>query len=442
MKLSRVALLFGVVAVGGCGSATSPTDEDCSVLGEVSTVRDILRDVYFWYRELPDPNPRTFSSPEEYLDAVRYKTLDKTYSYITDRAESDAFFSESQTVGFGFVKTLNGNDDLRVLEVYAGSAAADAGLQRGSRILTVDGRTIAQIQAAEGIDDAFGARQAGVARTLKFLDRAGSEHTVTMVKRAYTIPPVAMAKTYAVGSRVVGYVVLEAFVEPADPALDTAFQTLRAQGANEMVLDVRYNGGGLVSVAQHLSGLIGGTKTAGQVFVHFEHNDKHRDSDSIDRFPAASAQSLSVDRLMVIATQGTASASELMINGLRPFMNVTVVGDRTYGKPVGQYGHDFCDKTLFDVEFATRNARDEGGYFDGIPVDCPAPDDIGHELGDAQEASLATALNVIRTGRCSGTAAAEAQAQSLRRPAGARPLTETGPPLMVRRPSAGSRLSN
>jgi carboxyl-terminal processing protease len=95
---------------------------------------------------------------------------------------------------------------------------------------------------------------------------------------------------------------------------------------------------------------------------------------------------------------------------------VTVVGERTYGKPVGQYGFDFCDKTLFPVAFATRNARGEGDYFGGIPADCAAPDDFQHAFGDPSEGSLSAALGFIATGRCDASAAAGARAQAQRRP--------------------------
>jgi C-terminal processing protease CtpA/Prc len=117
---------------------------------------------------------------------------------------------------------------------------------------------------------------------------------------------------------------------------------------------------------------------------------------------------------VVITTRSSASASEGVINGLRPFIPVTVVGDTTYGKPVGQYGFDFCDKTLFPVAFQTRNARGEGDYFAGIPADCAAVDDLDHELGDPDEASLNEALEFLRTGNCTGTASAARSAHRVR----------------------------
>jgi carboxyl-terminal processing protease len=204
-------------------------------------------------------------------------------------------------------------------------------------------------------------------------------------------------------------------VTPSTAALSAAFGRFAEAGVDELVLDMRYNGGGLLSVAQHLGGLIGGAGTSGQPFVRFVHNDKQSARNSTLTFPQP-ANALGVSRLVVIATRSSASASELVINALRPFMEVVVVGERTYGKPVGQYGFDFCDKTLFPVAFSTKNARDEGDYFGGIPADCAAPDDYAHAFGDPSEGSLSAALGFIATGRCDGVASARARAQALRRP--------------------------
>ena len=120
--------------------------------------------------------------------------------------------------------------------------------------------------------------------------------------------------------------------------------------------------------------------------------------------------------LVVITTRGSASASELVINSLRPYIPVTIIGDTTYGKPVGQYGLRFCDKVLYPVAFSIKNANLEGDYFDGLPVDCAAADDATHQLGDTAEASLAEALTVIRTGACTARTAAQVRALRLRQP--------------------------
>jgi carboxyl-terminal processing protease len=415
-NLAGAFVLFALSSCGGDGPTSPQADaSDCTARGQVRFVRDVLRDDYFWYRELSDPDPAGFRTPEEYLDAVRYKTFDSSFSYIASKAESDAFFSDSQFVGYGFRMEQLGPSDLRVFDVYAGSPAAEAGLQRGSRFIAMNGKPIAQVLAAGELGAALGPANVGVSVQMRFTDRAGNERDVLVVKRLVTIPTVAATRTYTVGDRVVGYVLFENFVRPSTEALDAAFARLRAEGANELVLDVRYNGGGLVSVAQHLGGLIGGSRTSGQPFVRFVHNDKNTTRDSTLPFPSP-VQALGLSRLVVITTQSSASASELVVNALRPFMNVTVVGERTYGKPVGQYGYDFCEKTLFPVAFATRNARNDSDYFAGIPADCAAPDDVTRELGDPAEASLAESLQFLRTGRCTAAAAAAAHAHALGQP--------------------------
>ena len=139
---------------------------------------------------------------------------------------------------------------------------------------------------------------------------------------------------------------------------------------------------------------------SGQVFAQYFHNDRNRFRDSTLRFQEL-PNALGVDRLIVITTRASASASELVINALRPFMPVFVVGDRTYGKPVGQYGITFCDKVLAPVSFTVRNANGEGDYFDGLAPTCAAADDLDHPLGDAAEGSLHEAIGLILTGQCS-----------------------------------------
>lgn len=112
---------------------------------------------------------------------------------------------------------------------------------------------------------------------------------------------------------------------------------------------------------------------------------------------------LELTRLVVITSGASASASELVINALRPFKAVLTVGDRTYGEPVGQYAIPFCDKIFAPVSFTIRNANDEGDYYDGFAPHCPAPDDINDSLGDPAERVLVEALTVAKTGSCSST---------------------------------------
>ncbi|HEY5908738.1 MAG TPA: S41 family peptidase [Vicinamibacteria bacterium] len=415
------ALLLALILPGCGGGGDSPTDptqtgDTCSTNGQVTFVRDTLQLWYFWYKNLPTPDLAGFSSPEAYLEAVRYKPLDTSFSYVANKAESDAFFSESQFIGIGLSTRQTGTSELRVSQVFPGSPAADAGLARGDFLLSIGGKAVADLLRTGEINTIFGPNTAGVAVSVSwqsFLE--GDTRSASLTKRAVTIPTVSSTSVIAQrrGPRV-GYVFFRNFVTPSTAALNTAFQTLKDEGAEELVLDLRYNGGGLVSVARHLGSLIGGEATNGQVFVEFFHNDKQTTRNSIQRFDLPTA-ALGFSRLVVITTRGSASASEGVINGLRPFMPVTVVGDATYGKPVGQYGFDFCDKTLFPVAFETRNARGDGNFYGGFPAECAAGDDLDHEIGDPEEASLAEALEYVRTGSCTAGAAAAARSHAGRR---------------------------
>jgi C-terminal processing protease CtpA/Prc len=253
------------------------------------------------------------------------------------------------------------------------------------------------------IGSAFGPGDVGVVSSIAFTSRShGDERRATMTKRFVTIPTVSLTRVFKVDGRTVGYIFFRNFVRPSTDALNAAFAALRDARVTELILDLRYNGGGLVDVAVHLSSLIGGTLTNGQIFTEFRHNDRNSRHNEALRFRDTEG-ALSLSRLVVITTRSSASASELVINGLRPFIPVTVIGDRTYGKPVGQYAIDFCDKTLAPVSFSTVNADGQGDYFDGIAADCTAQDDIEHDLGAVDEGSLGEALHFIGTGACSAT---------------------------------------
>jgi carboxyl-terminal processing protease len=412
----RLAVLLTALAVlSGAPAPLRAQARDCSTLGQVTFVRDVLRDLYFWYREVPDLNPALFASPEAYLDAARFRPLDTSFSFITTQAEQTALFSDSQFVGYGFGNKLLAADDLRVSQVYPDSPALDVGMARGDRILEINGRTIGDLFAAGLLGGAFGPAEVGHPTEMLLRDTSGRERRVAVQKRVVTIPTVSNTRVYDVDGRRVGYIFFRNFVEPSIPALDAAFAEVKAAGATDLVLDLRYNGGGLISVAQHLAALIGGARTDGQLLLQYVHNDRNTFRNRSLLFePRAGA--LDLPRLVVITTRSSASASELIVNSLRPFMPVTVVGDRTFGKPVGQYSLNFCEKVFVATSFTVRNALNEGDYFDGLPADCPAGDDLDHMLGDPEEASLAEALGYVRTGQCTGGA------RKASRDAGRRPL--------------------
>jgi C-terminal peptidase prc len=405
-----LALAFAVALSAAPAAAQAPAS--CPVVSQNLAVRDVMTQVYLWDRFLPQVDPARFDSPEAYLEALRYRPLDGTFSYISSRAADEAFFSASQFTGVGLSTRLSGNA-LRITQVFPLGPADQAGLRRGDRIVEIADRTVDALVATGEIGAAFGPAQAGVQVTLLVERRDGTRLRTTLTKRSVTIPTVGLAQVIEVDGRRVGYLHFRTFVQPSFRALDEAFALFKTSRVHDLVLDLRYNGGGLVQVAQHLAGLLGGALTAGQVFAEFSHNDRHRFLDRRLRFETPS-NALGIARLFAITTRASASASELVLNALRPFIPVVIIGDRTFGKPVGQYSFTFCDKVIHPVAFALRNAKGEGDFFDGLPAACPAADDLDFDLGDPREASLAEAVAYIRTGRCRTPAAGPAAALGAR----------------------------
>src|SRR5262245_25752153 len=406
-----------VFLAGLAASPLVPTVEaqsSCSVPSQNRYVRDVLFEYYYWNRELPSLNPNSFPSPEAFLDAARNKTYDHTYSFIANRAEQDALFSSSQFVGLGLSTQFDGTE-MRLSQVFPDSPAAEAGLRRGDRILAINGRTIAQLVEANALDTAFGPSEADVNVALEWRPAEGPDKRATLVKRVVTIPTVSGLKLFEVEKKKVGYLVFSNFVEPSVEALDNAFTALHDAGATELVLDLRYNGGGLVSVAQHLTSLIGGQRTAGKLLAEYVHNDRRRDMNRQLRFEELLPNALGLERLIVITTRASASASELVINGLRPYIPVVVVGDTTYGKPVGQDAFPFSDKGFHPVPLPLENSLGQGDYFTGLPATCPAGDMLDRQLGDPEEASLKEAFVYVRTGACTPPPPTDTPQPGLRR---------------------------
>ena len=271
MRQVVLGLALLLAGAGASPAAAQNGPSSCSAAGQNLYVRDVMQDLYLWNEFLPAVNPTSFSTPEAYLEAVRYRLLDTRFSYITSAASSNAFYSDSQFIGYGFSTSLEG-DDLRVLQVYPDSPASEAGLARGDAILEIDGRSVAGLVASGQIGTAFGASEIGLSSEILFRSLTGVERRQRMTKRAVTIPTVSLTRAYDVDGRRVGYLFFRNFVRPSVAALNEAFDALGQAGVTELVLDLRYNGGGLVDVAVHLSSLIGGALTAGQPFATFAHN--------------------------------------------------------------------------------------------------------------------------------------------------------------------------
>ncbi len=122
--------------------ASTAQAQDCSILNQNQTVYQTLQDWYYWYRQLPPINTSIFADPDAVLDTVRYRPLDSSFSYISSAAASQAFYGESQYLGFGFSMKFTVGYELRVTDVFPNSPASEVGFDRGSEILTLNAKSV------------------------------------------------------------------------------------------------------------------------------------------------------------------------------------------------------------------------------------------------------------------------------------------------------------
>ena len=324
------------------------------------------------------------------------------FSFITTVEADQQLFGEGRFEGFGISSRFVEVNDLRLFRVFTDSPAYRAGLRRGQRILALNDRTVDQIEAAEGVSAVFANND-----TIEFLMRRqdGSELAAIVTKDVVTIDPVPQWRVIdGVGGQKIGYLEFASFISTAVPELDAAFAEFQRQSVTSLILDLRYNGGGLVSIAELLGDYIDGFGARGLVFSKTLFNaDRGPDNNTEELFENI-ANALDVESLVVIATRNTASASELVANGLVADATVTIVGDNTFGKPVGQIGLEFCEQLLRATAFQTVNSLDFGDFFGGLPVDCPVADDLNIGVGAPNDPNLLTALAFLENGSCPVTA--------------------------------------
>ena len=404
VQLKIYSVLAVIMLLCACSvsddSKTAPPGvgtDACTIAGQKQYVLDSMRDVYFWNDSLPlSVDTGDFATPEDLLAyLISFQPLDD-FSYI-DLAASDAqFFGEGQYEGYGFSSRFETADDLRFLTVFVSSPAAEAGFERGQRILMLNGRTISDIEANEGVGALFA--MPALDFTIRRPDN--SEETISVAKGLVTIDPLPQSRIISLpGGTTVGYLEITTFISTADAAFADVFLAFQQANVTDVILDLRYNGGGLISTTELLGNYLGGAIAVNSIFSKTLFNDDHSASNRIAFFQNL-FESISLSRLVVIATDRTASASELIANSMASHVDVSIVGSVTRGKPVGQLGIPFCDKILRPTAFETVNSDDEGGYFDGLPVDCPVQDNVLIPIGDETDPNVTTALFLVENGAC------------------------------------------
>jgi C-terminal processing protease CtpA/Prc len=443
---------------GGSGTAPSPppATAGCTLRERQDWASAQLREWYLFPETLPASlSPTGYASVSDYIDALtanaRAQGRDRYFTYLTSIAEENAYYNSGSSAGFG-VRLSYDTTARRVFvaEAFEGAPALAAGIDRGTEILAIGTnsgnlRTVSDIIAAEGtagITNALGPTTAGTARLLRVTD-AGGTRELNVAKADYALTPVSSrygAQVINDGGRQVGYVNLRTFIDTADPALRAAFAQFRAAGITDVIVDLRYNGGGLVSIAETFGDLLGRNRATSDVFSYTTFRTE-KSSNNSTRYFAPQAQSIAPTRIAFIGTGGTASASELVINSMIPYFhaNAGLIGTNTYGKPVGQIAVDraACDDRLRVIAFATQNSARQGNYFTGlagtVEASCQAPDDLSQPMGNPNEGSTRAALDFLAGRACTAISASPPSGAAALRAAAPREL------LMPERPNTPQR---
>ena len=376
-----------VCVLSSCSDSSILPIQDCSLDGRKAFVSDIMTDFYLWYDQVPAVDYRTVESPEALLQQLTFRELDH-WSGMQRQAERQAFFDQGRFQGLGYTLGTDPNGGLRISWVHEGSAAGRAGLDRGALILGVNGRALADLSSEElGMELARDI----VVHQIQELD--GRVHDVELAQGDVDITSVKGATVLETPNGPVGYLMFTTFVSPGEAELKLAFANFRARGVQELVIDLRYNGGGLLSTAALLGSLID-ADAAGQPLIIETYNQRHPELNR-ERPMYETEEGVNASHVVFLTTGRTASASEQVINGLRPYLDVDIVGLRTLGKPVGADSWNHCEYSISPITFHSLNADGVGDYFNGIEPACEVQDDLLHELGDPEEAQLAAALRIL-----------------------------------------------
>ena len=405
--------------------AGSSVDGQGTLLDELTWVRSWIDETYLWYREVPTTYlPQNFATPIAYFDVLKTTATTASgkpkdqfhFTYTTAEWEASQNGIE---LGYGMLLAVTQTTPPRkavITIVEPGSPAALAGLQRGDVLQTVDGVDFvnapdtASVQTINAglFPEAQGTHALGFSRGGTLLNaslRAIEVNTSAVQNERIIDTPTGK----------VGYLTFNTHNNVAERQLIDTMRRFQAAGVSDLVLDVRYNGGGYLDIASELAYMIAGPQaTTGKVFEQVLANDKTRQEAPLpfharsQGFPApnpiASGTALpylGLKRVTLLTTGNTCSASESIINGLRGVdVQVNLIGGTTCGKPYGFYPKPNCGTTYFAVQFQGVNAKGFGDYADGMAPTCNVADDYQHALGDTAEGMLAAALRYRTAGAC------------------------------------------
>jgi C-terminal processing protease CtpA/Prc len=387
-----VVLAASSLAVGCSDDRIDNPEPSCDDDSRKAFVADIMGDYYLWYDRVAPVDITSLASAEDVMRAMTYTELDH-WSAMQQQAERREYYDEGRFQGLGYTLGVDAQGGLRISWVHEGSAAGRSGLDRGALIVGLNGLPVAGLSAFQLNEELS---RDVVVHTVQELD--GTVHDVELAQGDVEITSVKYTTVLDTPRGPVGYLMFTTFVLPGEDELRAAFTQFKARGVTELVIDLRYNGGGLLRTAALLGSLIE-RGAAGRPLIVETYNDLHSDLNR-ERLMFETDEGIDASRVVFLTSGRTASASEQVINGLRPYVTVDVVGTTTLGKPVGADSWDFCDFTLAPITFHSLNADGEGEYYQGIQPSCVVEDDLLHGLGDPNEAQLGAALGLLAGEPC------------------------------------------
>jgi C-terminal processing protease CtpA/Prc len=433
------------------GTGQSYPDRQGTLTEEKAWLRSWTDELYLWYSEVPDANAAQYPTAVDYFDVLKTTAVTASgkpkdqfhFTYTTP--EWEALSQSGVQAGYGLTWVLLASRPPRQLVVAynePGSPAAAANVGRGAQVLTIDGVDVENGSDVDTLNAGLYPSDVNQTHTFEVLDLgATTSRTVMLTSTNVTSSPVQSVTTLPTAAGSVGYFVFNDHLATAEAALIAAIGQLKTAGVTDLVLDIRYNGGGYLAIASEAAYMIAGpTPTAGKTFEKTVFNDKHKTVDPFTGqppaptpfytkavgFSAPTGQTLpylGLSRVFVLTGPGTCSASEALMNSLRGVDVVVIqIGSTSCGKPYGFVPQDNCGTTYFAIQFQGVNDKGFGDYADGfVPggtgatgvPGCQVADDFTHALGDPAEGRLAAAL-AYRTNQACPAAPALSRATGAR----------------------------
>jgi len=425
-------------------------DRAGTLLDEKNWLRSWNNDLYLWYGEVVDQNPANYATTQAYFDVLATTAVTPSgapkdkFHFTYDTATWEALALTGSQAGYGAQWIILSRSPPRSLvvaytEPNSPATAPTADLQRGEAVITVDGVSLPNANTQAEIDmlnAGLFPSAAGQAHTFMIQALGGVTRTINMTSANIATASVQNTRTIATANGTVGYLLFNDHLATAELALFNAFTALQAANVADLVIDIRYNGGGYLDIASEVGYMVAGaTRTNGKTFELTQFNSKHPTIDPVTNTaitptpfyslslgfapglgPNQPLPAVNLARVFVLTGPDTCSASEAVINGLRGAgVEVIQIGSTTCGKPYGFYPQDNCGTTYFSIQFRGVNALNFGDYTDGFspqntvavasgtPVGvllpgCSVGDDFNHQLGDPAEARLAEALAYRQAG--------------------------------------------